>query len=81
MKNDKIVTVDNIDQAHLDISFVLAFVEMLYSIDSSKRLDELKSGAVSSMCHESLVKIERLKAFIDSTPANARPKDIMRAAA
>lgn len=81
MKKSETITVDDIDQANLDIAFVHAFVDMLYSIDGDKQLDGLKSGTVSSMCHESLVKIERLKAFIDSTHANTLPKDIMRAKA
>lgn len=81
MKKDRVITVDDIDQANLDISFVNAFVEMLYCIDGDSQLDGLRSGTISSMCHESLIKIDRLKAFIDSTTANALPKDILRAKA
>ncbi len=72
------VTVDNIDQAHLDIGFVHAFLEMLSSIDGNRTLDELKSGTVSAMCAESLSRIEKLKAFIDSVPANSLPADILK---
>ncbi len=74
----KKVTVDDIDQAHLDVLFVRAFVEMLYNIDGNKTLDELRSGTVSAMCSEALRRIEKLKAFIDSVPGNALPADILK---
>ena len=69
----QVVTLDNIDQANLDIAFVRAFVDMIYSIDSSRTLDELKSGTISAMCGELHGKLARLNQFIESVPVNALP--------
>ena len=62
---DKVIELDLVDQANLDLGFVRAVIDVLYEISGSDHLDEIKSASISALCSESLAKIENLKKFID----------------
>jgi len=69
---EKIRPVDLVDQAHLDLGFVRGFIDMLYNIAGDGHVDSLNDASISAMCHESLVKIENIKKFIDGKPMELR---------
>jgi len=64
---------DPVDQAHLDLHFVEAFIDLLYGLSRDKgTLDEVKTSTISAMCFESKFKIESLQAFISSVPLKSQ---------
>ena len=53
---------DPVDQAHLDLHFLEAFIDLLGELANDKKtLDTLKPSAIASMCFECGFKIESLK--------------------
>lgn len=59
---------DPVDIANLDIHFVRAFIDMLYDRCADVGTLEIRTGTISAMCHEALIKIERLERFIAAVP-------------
>lgn len=70
-KKDSVITMENLDQANSDISFIRAFVDMMFTIDGGNQIDGLQDGTISSMCFELRNKIDSLKKFVDSVPSHA----------
>lgn len=70
--DEKTKHVDLVDQAHLDLGFVKAFVDMLQNVAGARQVDSLNDATISAMCYESLFKIENLKKFIDEKPMDLR---------
>jgi len=63
------VTLDDINVASLDLDFIKAFVNMLFTIDGNLQLDSLRSGTVSAFSVVAYDKIKGLEKFINSVHA------------
>jgi len=59
---------DPVDIANLDIHFVRAFIDMLYGRCDNIGTLEIRTGTISALCHEALIKIDRLERFIAAVP-------------
>ncbi|MDA8100213.1 MAG: hypothetical protein M0042_11380 [Nitrospiraceae bacterium] len=60
---------DPVDIASIDIHFVRAFIDMLYDRCDNVGTLEISTGTIAAMCHEALIKIDRIERFINAVPA------------
>lgn len=73
-----LVSVDPVDQAHLDLGFVRAFIDMLFArVDNvgSAGMVELNASTLGAMCYESEDKLKNLELFLNSIPAEFSKKE------
>ena len=71
--NGKEIGTDDVDAASLDLDFIAAFNDLLWSSEDSGH--ELRKETIAAMCSACDERLERLKQFIEKVPiAKQTPK-------
>ena len=71
-RKEEIFKIDLTDQANLDLAFVEAFVDLLFTISGDgQNLDAVKSKSVCALAYEATFKLDSLKKFIAKIPVGS----------